>query len=104
MFDRKSPAAHSESAGPATPEVSAFSLRLPLLEDGSEEARTWSALLPNTVAFSATRFSLRQAHGLFERHSAARAAIAATCLFMRGSSQAMNSCVDFVPVSSAPTP
>ncbi len=102
-FDRRLPAAHWGSAGSATRKVSAFYLRIPLPEDGSAVARTWSAPPPNTAGFSAIRFLPRPAHGLFERRSAAQAAIAATCHFMRGSFQAMNWFAGFVPVSSAPT-
>src|SRR5439155_5966969 len=103
-FDQELPAARLESAGPATREMSAFNLQIPLPEDGSAAVKTWSVPPLSTAACSATRFSHRKADGPFEPHSAVQAAIVATCHFMRVYFQVTNLCAGFAPANSALTP
>src|SRR5437867_8860300 len=88
MFDPGFRAAPSEWVGRATPEMNAFCFRIPLLEDGLAEARTWFVPPANMLIFSATRFLRRAMPGLFEQLSAAQEAIAATCLCTPASSPA----------------
>src|SRR5260370_33979496 len=104
MFDPGFRAVPSEWVGRATQEMNAFCFRIPLLEDGLAEARTWFVPPANMLIFSVTRFLRRAMPGLFEQPLAAQEAIAPTCLCTHASSPASNLSAAVYTANSARTP